>query len=87
MIDVILFLGNYFSEAYNDTISVWEDESISFDVLANDYIPGGQFTITELSTVSDAECLVASYKIPCIFHSCIASLSLFLVHMFIGSHA
>lgn len=51
------FVENYFSEAYNDSISVWEDESIAFDVLANDYVPGGNFTITESSIVSYTNCL------------------------------
>jgi len=50
--------GNYFSEAYNDSISVWEDESIAFDVLANDYVPGGQYTITKSSIVSNTICFL-----------------------------
>ncbi|KAM0843659.1 hypothetical protein ACQ4PT_057575 [Festuca glaucescens] len=33
---------DYFSEVQNDNISVWEDESVSFDVLSNDYIAAGQ---------------------------------------------
>ncbi|KAJ4761187.1 Protein GAMETE EXPRESSED 2 [Rhynchospora pubera] len=36
----------YFSVAYDDTVSVWEDESFAFDVLSNDYIAGGTVNIT-----------------------------------------
>ncbi|KAK1285972.1 Protein GAMETE EXPRESSED 2 [Acorus calamus] len=32
--------GEYFPEAHSDTVSVWEDESVSFDVLGNDYFKG-----------------------------------------------
>ncbi|KAL5201804.1 hypothetical protein ABZP36_036158 [Zizania latifolia] len=35
----------YFSEVQNDSISVWEDESVSFDVLSNDYIAGSQAVV------------------------------------------
>lgn len=44
----------YFSEVHNDSISVWEDESVSFDVLSNDYIAGGQAEIVNSSSVSHA---------------------------------
>jgi hypothetical protein len=42
----------YFSVAYDDTISVWEDESFAFDVLSNDYMAGGKADIVESSIVS-----------------------------------
>ncbi|KAM0880711.1 hypothetical protein ACQ4PT_033404 [Festuca glaucescens] len=40
----------YFSDVKNDNISVWEDESVSFDVLSNDYIAGGQAEGVNLSS-------------------------------------
>ncbi|XP_057957884.1 protein GAMETE EXPRESSED 2 [Malania oleifera] len=46
---VNVYSSEYFPKAYNDTISVWEDESIAFDVLANDYFSGGNASITEFS--------------------------------------
>lgn len=46
-----LFAGEYFSEVTNDSIYVWEDESLAFDVLMNDYIAGGKFNIIEFSIV------------------------------------
>lgn len=39
----------YFPKAYHDTISVWEDESIAFDVLEKDYFAGGNASIVEFS--------------------------------------
>ncbi|KAL0348648.1 UNVERIFIED_CONTAM: protein GAMETE EXPRESSED 2 [Sesamum angustifolium] len=39
----------YFPKAYNDTVSVWEDESIPFNVLENDYFAGGNASILEYS--------------------------------------
>ncbi|XP_038983820.1 protein GAMETE EXPRESSED 2 isoform X2 [Phoenix dactylifera] len=42
--------GEYFSEVCNDSISVWEDESVAFDVLLNDYVAGGIASIIESST-------------------------------------
>lgn len=42
----------YFPKANDDNISVWEDESIAFDVLANDYFAGNNASIVELSKVS-----------------------------------
>lgn len=41
----------YFPEASNDTVSVWEDECIDFDSLGNDYFAGGEATILEYSKV------------------------------------
>ena len=42
----------YFPKATDDNISVWEDESIAFDVLANDYFAGNNASIVTLSKVS-----------------------------------
>ncbi|KAF9679120.1 hypothetical protein SADUNF_Sadunf07G0107000 [Salix dunnii] len=39
----------YFPKAIDDNISVWEDESIAFDVLANDYFAGNNASIVTLS--------------------------------------
>ncbi|XP_037491519.1 protein GAMETE EXPRESSED 2 isoform X3 [Jatropha curcas] len=41
--------GEYFPKAYDDTISVREDESIAVDVLANDYFAGNNASIVEFS--------------------------------------
>lgn len=46
-----LFAGEYFPRAYIDTISVWEDESTAFDVLANDYFAGNNASVVEYSKV------------------------------------
>ena len=44
-------LGEYFPQVLNDTITVWEDESTSFDALENDYFAGGNASIIEFSKV------------------------------------
>ncbi|KAL3812927.1 hypothetical protein ACJIZ3_014195 [Penstemon smallii] len=41
--------GEYFPKVNNDTIPVWEDESIAFNVLDNDYFAGGNASIIEYS--------------------------------------
>ncbi|GLU08406.1 hypothetical protein SLE2022_253210 [Rubroshorea leprosula] len=41
--------SEYFPKAYSDAISVWEDESVAFDVLANDYFAGDNASIVEFS--------------------------------------
>ncbi|XP_043812254.1 protein GAMETE EXPRESSED 2 isoform X4 [Manihot esculenta] len=46
---VNVYGGEYFPKAYDDKISVWEDESIAFDVLANDYFAGHNASIVEFS--------------------------------------
>ncbi|XP_038723252.1 protein GAMETE EXPRESSED 2 isoform X1 [Tripterygium wilfordii] len=46
---VNVYSGEYFPKAYDDNISIWEDESIAFDVLANDYFAGDNATIIEFS--------------------------------------
>ncbi|KAJ8770463.1 hypothetical protein K2173_017954 [Erythroxylum novogranatense] len=43
------YSGEYFPKAYDDMISVWEDESIAFDVLSNDYFAGNNASIVEFS--------------------------------------
>ncbi|GMJ12238.1 gamete expressed 2 [Hibiscus trionum] len=46
---VNVYGSNYFPKAYDDIISLWEDESISFDVLENDYFAGANISIVEFS--------------------------------------
>uniref|UniRef100_A0ACD5Y567 Uncharacterized protein n=1 Tax=Avena sativa TaxID=4498 RepID=A0ACD5Y567_AVESA len=41
---------DYFSDVQNDNISVWEDESVGFDILSNDYIAGGKAQVVNLSS-------------------------------------
>ncbi|KAK9161608.1 hypothetical protein Syun_007949 [Stephania yunnanensis] len=41
---ISVYNSDYFPKAFNDTISVWEDESISFDVLENDFFARGSGT-------------------------------------------
>ncbi|CAA0817518.1 Protein GAMETE EXPRESSED 2 [Striga hermonthica] len=42
---VNVYHSEYFPKAYNDTIPVWEDESVAFNVLENDYFAGGNASI------------------------------------------
>ncbi|XP_040999914.1 protein GAMETE EXPRESSED 2 isoform X4 [Juglans microcarpa x Juglans regia] len=44
---VNVYSSEYFPSAYSDTISIWEDESIAFDALANDYFAGDNASIAE----------------------------------------
>ncbi|KAI3966935.1 hypothetical protein MKX01_017586 [Papaver californicum] len=46
---VFVYSSEYFPKAYNDAVSVWEDESVSFDALGNDYFAGGTANIVESS--------------------------------------
>ncbi|KAJ4955934.1 hypothetical protein NE237_012717 [Protea cynaroides] len=46
---VNVYSGEYFPNAYNDTLIVWEDESVAFDALGNDYFAGGNASIVESS--------------------------------------
>ncbi|XP_056168566.1 protein GAMETE EXPRESSED 2 isoform X2 [Syzygium oleosum] len=41
--------SEYFPKAYEDAVSVWEDESFAIDVLANDYFAGNNATIIYFS--------------------------------------
>jgi len=43
--------GEYFPKANDDTLSIWEDESVAFDALANDYFAGDNASIVEYSNV------------------------------------
>lgn len=40
---------SYFPEANNDSVSVWEDESVVFDILFNDYASDGQVSLMKFS--------------------------------------
>lgn len=46
---VNVYSSEYFPRAENDSVSVWEDESIAFDVLANDYFAGNNASVVEFS--------------------------------------
>ncbi|KAK6161087.1 hypothetical protein DH2020_004468 [Rehmannia glutinosa] len=46
---VNVYNNEYFPQAYNDTVSVWEDESIAFNILENDYFAGGNASILQYS--------------------------------------
>ncbi|MED6140343.1 hypothetical protein PIB30_092281, partial [Stylosanthes scabra] len=39
-----VYSSEYFPKAKNDAVSVWEDQSVAIDVLANDYFPGDNAT-------------------------------------------
>ncbi|KVH88614.1 Filamin/ABP280 repeat-like protein [Cynara cardunculus var. scolymus] len=41
------YIRDYFPIAYNDTVSVWEDESIAFNAVGNDFYAGGNATVIE----------------------------------------
>lgn len=43
--------GEYFPKAKNDLVSVWEDESIAFTTLKNDYFSGDNASIVKFSKV------------------------------------
>jgi hypothetical protein len=43
--------GEYFPKANDDTLSIWEGESIAFDALENDYFAGDNASIVEFSKV------------------------------------
>ncbi|RDX60235.1 Protein GAMETE EXPRESSED 2, partial [Mucuna pruriens] len=42
-----VYSREYFPKANNDTISIWEDQSIAFDALVNDYFAGDNASIVE----------------------------------------
>ncbi|MED6108037.1 hypothetical protein PIB30_019814 [Stylosanthes scabra] len=44
-----VYSSEYFPKAKNDTASVWEDQSIAIDVLANDNFPGHNATIIQFT--------------------------------------
>ncbi|CAA7409383.1 unnamed protein product [Spirodela intermedia] len=43
---VNVYNSEYFPDAKNDSISVWEDESVAFDATRNDYFSGNQLRVT-----------------------------------------
>ncbi|XP_012828126.1 PREDICTED: LOW QUALITY PROTEIN: protein GAMETE EXPRESSED 2 [Erythranthe guttata] len=54
---VNVYNNEYFPKVYNDTVSVWEDESIAFNVLDNDYFAGGNASILEYTKPSHGSLL------------------------------
>ncbi|WVZ65019.1 hypothetical protein U9M48_014452 [Paspalum notatum var. saurae] len=48
--EVQVFEADYFSYLKNDSVSVWEDGSVSFDVVSNDQISGTKAEITNSSS-------------------------------------
>ncbi|KAL6846545.1 hypothetical protein ACP4OV_023993 [Aristida adscensionis] len=48
-LEIQVLPDEYFSDVKNDYISVWENESVSFDVLLNDYIAGSKSEILNTS--------------------------------------
>ncbi|KAL4315079.1 hypothetical protein AHAS_Ahas15G0149200 [Arachis hypogaea] len=42
-----VYSSEYFPKANNDIVSVWEDQSIAIDALANDYFAGDNATIVQ----------------------------------------
>ncbi|CAI9089753.1 OLC1v1024385C1 [Oldenlandia corymbosa var. corymbosa] len=48
-IGVNVYTREYFPQVFNDTVTVWEDESTAFDALENDYFAGGNATVLEYS--------------------------------------
>lgn len=51
---VNVYSSEYFPKAYDDVVSVWEDQSIAFDALENDYFAGDSANITDSSEVRQA---------------------------------
>ncbi|ESQ32377.1 hypothetical protein EUTSA_v10005444mg, partial [Eutrema salsugineum] len=47
--DVNVYSSGYFPRAYDDAVNVWEDESISFNSLENDYFAGDNASILGFS--------------------------------------
>ncbi|KAI0514236.1 hypothetical protein KFK09_010271 [Dendrobium nobile] len=48
-IKFLVYESKYFPRADNDSVSVWEDESVVFDVLSNDYVSDGQVSLIGFS--------------------------------------
>ncbi|XP_024633312.2 protein GAMETE EXPRESSED 2 [Medicago truncatula] len=48
-LSINVYSSEYFPKATDDTLSIWEDESIAFDPLANDYFAGDNASIVEFS--------------------------------------
>uniref|UniRef100_A0A3Q7EFZ2 Uncharacterized protein n=1 Tax=Solanum lycopersicum TaxID=4081 RepID=A0A3Q7EFZ2_SOLLC len=49
---VNVYTSEYFPRVQNDSVWVWEDDSIAFDALENDYFAGHNITIVEFSKAS-----------------------------------
>ncbi|XP_077238223.1 gamete expressed 2 [Tasmannia lanceolata] len=56
--EVNVYKREYFPQVNNDTISVWENESLAFDALANDYFADGNASIIESSTPNHGSLLL-----------------------------
>ncbi|KAL5539922.1 hypothetical protein UlMin_043061 [Ulmus minor] len=54
---VNVYSGEYFPRAFDDSIYVWEDESIAFDVLENDYFAGENASVVGFSEPSHGSLL------------------------------
>ncbi|XP_057433554.1 protein GAMETE EXPRESSED 2 isoform X2 [Lotus japonicus] len=61
-LSINVYSSEYFPKANNDTVSIWEDESIAIDVLANDYFAGDNARIVEFSK-SDHGSLIQNGRI------------------------
>ncbi|KAK7329466.1 hypothetical protein VNO77_23635 [Canavalia gladiata] len=57
-----VYSSEYFPKANNDTMSIWEDQSIAIDALANDYFAGDNASIVEFSK-SDHGSLIQNGRI------------------------
>ncbi|XP_010105140.2 protein GAMETE EXPRESSED 2 [Morus notabilis] len=55
--EVNVYSSEYFPKAFDDKIFVWEDESIAFDALANDFFAGDNASILEFSQPSHGSLL------------------------------
>ncbi|XP_061369324.1 protein GAMETE EXPRESSED 2, partial [Gastrolobium bilobum] len=61
-LSINVYSSEYFPKANNDTVSIWEDESIAIDALANDYFAGDNASIVEFSK-SDHGSLIQNGRI------------------------
>ncbi|CAA7016980.1 unnamed protein product [Microthlaspi erraticum] len=52
-----MVLGGYFPKPYDDPVNVWEDESISFNPLENDYVAGDNASLLGFSQPSHGSLL------------------------------
>ncbi|XP_073223922.1 protein GAMETE EXPRESSED 2 isoform X2 [Cicer arietinum] len=61
-LSINVYSSEYFPKANDDAVSIWEDESIAFDALANDYFAGDNASIVEFSK-SDHGSLIQNGRI------------------------